>query len=63
MSGGVAGAQQGPVERPVDRDGDGAQRGEGVPVEAARRDEIDAGGPALEDGGERRRATRTRGQG
>ena len=34
-----------------------------VPVEAARRDEIDPRGPALEDGGERRRATRTRGRG
>jgi hypothetical protein len=36
---------------------------EGVPVQTARWDEVDAGGPPLENGGERRRATRTRGQG
>jgi len=63
MSGGVALAEQGPVEGSVERDRDRAQRRERIPVEAARWDEIDAGRPSLEQGGERRRATRTRGQG
>jgi hypothetical protein len=63
MGGRIARAQERPVERAVDRDGDGPQRGERVPVKAARRDDVDARGPALEDGSERRRATRTRGRG
>jgi len=63
MGGGVARAQQDPIDRSVERDRDRAQRRERMPVEAARWDEIDTGGPALEQGGERRRATRTRGQG
>jgi len=63
VDGGVARAQQRPVDGGVECYGDGAQRRERVPIEAARRNEIDARGPSLEDGGERRRVTRTRGQG
>jgi hypothetical protein len=56
-------AEECPVDGGVESDRDRAERRERVPIEAACRDEIDAGGPALEDGGECRRATRTRGRG
>ena len=59
----VARAEQCPIERGVESDRDGAVCRKGVPIQTARWDEVDAGGPALENGGERRRATRTRGQG
>ena len=62
VSGGVARTQDRPVDGTIQRDGDGAQRRERMPVEAARWDDIDSGGPALEDCGKRRRAIRTRGQ-
>jgi len=63
MSGGVTPAEQRPVDGCVESDRDGAERRERVTVEAARWNDVDAGGPAREDGGERRRATRTRGRG
>src|SRR2546426_674696 len=63
VSGGVTRAQKLPVDGTIERDGDGAQRRKRVPIEAARRNDIEAGGPALQDGSQRRRATRTRGQG
>ena len=63
VSDGVTRAQKLPVDGTIERDGDGAQRRKRVPIEAARRNDVDAGGPALQDGSQRRRATRTRGQG
>ena len=63
MRGGIARADKCPVGGGIEDDGDRAKGRERMPIEAARRDEIDAGGPALENGGERRRATRTRGRG
>lgn len=60
---GVARAEQGPVDGAIQDDRNGAQRRERVPIQAARWDDIDAGGPALQDGSQRRRATRTRGRG
>ena len=63
MRGGIASAEQRPIDGAVEGYRDGAQRRERVPIEAARRNEIDAGGPALQDGSQRRRATRTRGRG
>jgi hypothetical protein len=63
MCGGITGTQQRPADGAIERDRDRAQRRERMPIEAARWDEIDATGPALEDGSERCRATRTRGQG
>jgi hypothetical protein len=61
--GGVTRLEETPVDGAVESDGDGAQRRKRMPVEAARWDEVDAGGPPREDGGEGRRATRTRGRG
>jgi hypothetical protein len=63
MSGGIPRAQQLPIDGRIESDRDGAQRRERVAVESAGWDDVDAGGPALENSGERRRATRTRGQG
>ena len=55
--------EKSPVDGAVESDRYGAQRRERVPIEPAGRDQIDAGGPALQKGGQRRRATRTRGRG
>jgi hypothetical protein len=63
VSGGITPAEQRPIDGCVERDRDRTERGERVPIEAARWNGVDAGGPAREDGGERRRATRTRGRG
>jgi hypothetical protein len=63
MSGGIASAEQRPIDGAVEGDGDSAQRRERMPIETTRRNDIEAGGPALQDGGEGRRATRTRDQG
>src|SRR5258706_4626884 len=60
MGGRVARAEQSPIERGVESDGDGAVGRKGVPVQAARWDDVDAGGPALQGNGQRRRAPRTR---
>jgi hypothetical protein len=46
MRRGIAGAQEGEVGRGIQRDRDGAERREGVAVDAARRDDVDTGGPA-----------------
>src|SRR2546422_10461238 len=63
MSGGIASAEQRPVDGAVEGYRDGAQRRERVPIEAARRNQVDSQRPAPEDGSQRRRATRTRGRG
>ena len=63
MRGGIARAEQRPVDGGIEHDGDRAHGRERVPIEAACRDEIDARRPVLENSGERRRATRTRGRG
>jgi hypothetical protein len=63
VSDGVTPAEQRPVDGRVKSDRDGPERRERVAIEAARWNDVDAGGPAREDGGERRRATRTRGRG
>ena len=48
MCRGISRPEQRPVDRAVESDRDRTECGEGEAVEAARRDEIDPCGPALE---------------